>query len=66
MDSNSQNKKSWNLIIGITLVLFGSLRLYNKFQQEDPSMIRIILTIGFIGYGGFLIYNHFSNSDTDQ
>ncbi len=67
MENNTNpNKKSWNLMIGIALVVFGSFRLYNRLLDEnDLSILRIVLTIGFIIYGIYMIYMHF-NPPTDN
>lgn len=62
-DNQPTSRKKWDLMIGIALVIFGSFRLYNRFQSEVDWGFRSILTIAFIGYGGFLIYKYFTSSD---
>lgn len=54
-------RKTWDLMIGIALVLFGGIRLYNRLQAEAEWSFRSMITILFIGYGGYLIYRHFQN-----
>ncbi len=58
-------RKNWDLMIGIALVLFGSLRLYNRLQTQAEWNFRAILTLTFILYGGFLIYRHFQSTKKD-
>ncbi|WP_106795006.1 hypothetical protein [Aquimarina sp. Aq78] len=61
-NENKSPRRTWDLMIGIALVLFGSLRLYNRLQAQAEWDFRSIITILFIGYGGYLIYRHFQNS----
>ncbi|WP_024772835.1 hypothetical protein [Aquimarina macrocephali] len=61
-NENKSPRRTWDLMIGIALVLFGSLRLYNRLQAQTEWGFRSIITILFIGYGGYLIYRHFQNS----
>ncbi|WP_438424092.1 hypothetical protein [Aquimarina macrocephali] len=61
-NENKSPRRTWDLMIGIALVLFGSLRLYNRLQAQTEWDFRSIITILFIGYGGYLIYRHFQNS----
>ncbi|GAA4279205.1 hypothetical protein [Aquimarina mytili] len=61
-DENKPSRRTWDLMIGIALVIFGSLRLYNRLQANIEWDFRAIFTILFIGYGVFLIYRHFQNS----
>lgn len=66
MNDNEEHKnprKTWDLMIGITLVLLGSLRLYNRLQVEESFSIRSMFTIVFIIFGGFLIFRYFQNSE---
>ncbi|EZH71493.1 hypothetical protein ATO12_07280 [Aquimarina atlantica] len=58
-------RKTWDLMIGIALVLFGGLRLYNRLQAQAEWDFRVMITILFIGYGGYLIYKHFQNPSKD-
>ncbi|MBQ0736544.1 hypothetical protein J9332_19670 [Aquimarina celericrescens] len=55
-------RKTWDLMIGIALILFGGLRLYNRWQTEANWSLQSILTILFIGYGAFLVFRYFKNS----
>ncbi|WP_103072643.1 hypothetical protein [Aquimarina sediminis] len=64
-NNNKPSRKTWDLMIGIALILFGSLRLYNRLQTESEWGIRSILTILFIGYGGYLVYRYIQNSPKD-
>ncbi|MBG6133513.1 hypothetical protein IWQ47_004925 [Aquimarina sp. EL_43] len=58
-------RKTWDLMIGIALVLFGGLRLYNRLQAQAEWDFRVMITILFIGYGGYLIYKHFQTPSKD-
>ncbi len=66
-DENKSPRRTWDLMIGIALVIFGSLRLYNRFQTEAAWEwdFRAILTLVFIIYGAYLIYRHFQNPPED-
>ena len=57
-NENKPTRKNWDLMIGIALILFGSLRLYNRLQTQSEWNFRTILTLSFILYGGFLVYRH--------
>ncbi|MEW7278558.1 hypothetical protein ABW636_08175 [Aquimarina sp. 2201CG1-2-11] len=57
-NENKPTRKNWDLMIGIALILFGSLRLYNRLQAQAEWNFRTILTLSFILYGGFLVYRH--------
>ncbi|WP_299249215.1 hypothetical protein [uncultured Aquimarina sp.] len=59
-------RKKWDFMIGIALVLFGSFRLYQRTRTEAAWDYRAVLTILFIAYGGFLIYRHFQNQDSNK
>jgi len=65
-DENRNPRKNWDFMIGIALVLFGSFRLYQRTLAESGWDYRAILTILFIAYGGFLIYRHFQNQDSNK
>ncbi len=60
-EENNQQRKSWDFMIGITLVIFGCLRIYNIYNTNTGFDFRTMFTLLFIGYGGYLIYNHFQN-----
>lgn len=64
-ENKSPRKASWDLMIGIALVLFGSLRLYNRLQVESEWGVRSIFTLLAIGFGGYLIYRYFQNKSKD-
>ncbi|MEW7290768.1 hypothetical protein [Aquimarina sp. 2304DJ70-9] len=64
-DKNKPSRRKWDLMIGIALVLFGGLRLYNRLQTEAEWDFRSIFTILFIVYGAYLIYRHFQGSQKD-
>lgn len=64
-EENKSPRKNWDLMIGIALVLFGGIRLYNRLQTEAEWSFRSMLTILFIGYGGYLIYRYFQNTPKD-
>ncbi len=59
-------RKSWDLMIGITLVIFGFFRLYNQFQEAMEINFRILVTCLFIIYGGYLIFRHFYTNDEED
>jgi hypothetical protein len=61
-NNNKSPRRTWDLMIGIALVLFGSLRLYNRLQTEAEWNLRSIIIFLFIGYGGYLIYRYFKSS----
>ncbi len=63
MDENHKSqRKNWDFIIGIMLVLFGGLRLYNTTQHGFEWGYKPIFIIAFMLYGGYLIFRHFQNS----
>ncbi|MFD2564873.1 hypothetical protein [Aquimarina rubra] len=64
-EENKMPRKNWDFMIGIALVLFGSFRLYQRTQAGSEWDYRIILTVSFIAYGGFLIFRHFQNNKRD-
>ncbi len=64
-NENKTPRKKWDLMIGIALVLFGGLRLYNRLQTEEEWGFRSMLTLLFIGYGGYLIYRYFQSASQD-
>ena len=64
-EENKSPRKNWDLMIGIALVLFGGIRLYNRLQAEAEWSFRSMITILFIGYGGYLIYRYFQNTPKD-
>jgi len=53
-DPNQPSRKSWDLMIGITLVLLGSFRLYNRLQLESEISFRSLFTLSFIIFGCYL------------
>ncbi len=61
-NENKPSRRTWDLMIGIALVIFGGLRLYNRLQTKTDWDFRAIFTLLFIGYGAYLIYRHFQNS----
>ncbi len=65
-EENGIPRKKWDFMIGIALVLFGSLRVYQRFQNQLELDYKIILTVIFIAYGAFLIYRHFQNRDVHK
>lgn len=52
-------KKTWDLMVGITLVVFGSLRIYTSNIEWNFRTLFIMLCIG---YGGYMIFRHFRNA----
>ncbi|WP_103865188.1 MULTISPECIES: hypothetical protein [Aquimarina] len=60
-NDNKPSRKKWDLMIGIALILLGSFRIYNRLQEQTEWDFRSMLTLLFIGYGGFLIYRYFQN-----
>ncbi|MDY8135346.1 hypothetical protein [Aquimarina sp. 2201CG5-10] len=64
-EENKNPRRTWDLMIGIALVLFGSLRLYTRIQTETGWGINKIITVSFILYGVFLIYRHFQSSSNN-
>ncbi|GGX25585.1 hypothetical protein [Aquimarina muelleri] len=60
-EENKSPRRKWDLIIGIALILFGGIRLYDRLQAEAEWSFRSMITILFIGYGGYLIYRYFQN-----
>ncbi len=64
MEENKENnpRRTWDLMIGIALVIFGSLRLYNRLQNDQEWSFRAIFTISLVLYGAFLIFRHFKSS----
>ncbi|MBQ4821985.1 hypothetical protein [Aquimarina sp. MMG016] len=62
-EENKAPRKTWDLMIGITLVLLGSFRLYNRFQAESEWTFRSLFTIVFIIFGGYLIFRYLQNPD---
>ncbi len=65
-DKDNENpRKTWNLMIGVSFVLLGSLQLYNRVQQEGQWSVKSITIIVFILFGVYLIFKHFQNSTKD-
>ncbi|KAA1243412.1 hypothetical protein [Aquimarina sp. RZ0] len=58
-------RKTWDLMIGLALVLFGSFRLYNYMREDQDFNFRILFTGIFIIYGFFLIYKYSQNTDKE-
>ncbi|RZS93530.1 hypothetical protein [Aquimarina brevivitae] len=65
-DSNDKQRKTWDLLIGISLVIFGCLRLFNQYQKEETWTFRSWFMIIFIAYGAFLVYRHFFMQGKDN
>jgi len=61
-DPNQPSRKSWDLMIGITLVLLGSFRLYNRLQVESEISFRSLFTLSFIIFGCYLMFRYFQNN----
>ena len=49
----------WNLVLGIIFLLYGSFRLYQKSQIEEPETFGIIIAVGFILFGIYDLYKYF-------
>ncbi|SHJ71922.1 hypothetical protein [Aquimarina spongiae] len=64
-ENNKTPRRAWNLMIGISLVLLGSLRLYNHIRQQGEWNFRSITIIIFIIFGGYLIFRHFLQPPQD-
>ncbi|MAQ75548.1 MAG: hypothetical protein CL613_04345 [Aquimarina sp.] len=64
-DQNKNQRKTWDLLIGISLIVFGCLRLYNQLQTDESWTFRTWFMISFIIYGGFLVYRHFFIRDKE-
>lgn len=62
-EENKPSRKTWDLMIGLTLVLLGSLRLYNRLKTEDSFSLRSLFTMAFIAFGVYLIYKYFQQSN---
>ncbi len=58
---NNTPRRAWNLMIGISIVLLGSLRLYNRIQEESDWGFRSIFIVVFIVFGIYLILRYFQN-----
>ena len=66
-EENEKNpRKTWDLMIGITLVLLGSIRLYNRIQTEPDIGFRAVFTMLFIVFGGYLIFRYFKNNSQED
>lgn len=61
-DDEKTPRKTWDLMIGITLVLLGSIRLYNRIQIESGLSFRSIFTFVFIIFGAYLIFRYLRNT----
>jgi len=61
-EDDKSKRKTWDLMIGICLVLLGGLRLYNSIQTQTLLSFKGILILIFIIFGGYLIFRHFQNS----
>jgi len=64
-EGNKTPRKNWDLMIGTALVLLGSFRLYNRLKDSLEINVRVVFTIGFIIYGGYLILKYFRQSDNN-
>lgn len=49
----------WNLVLGIIFLAYGSFRLYQKSQMEEPDTFGLILAIGFILFGIYDLYKYY-------
>ncbi|SDR65848.1 hypothetical protein [Gramella sp. MAR_2010_147] len=49
----------WNLILGILFLGYGSFRLYQKTQLQEPDNFGIIIAVGFIVFGIYDLYKYF-------
>ncbi len=57
-----QRSNNWNLFTGLLLTFFGSFRVYQHFSEITTlGNFRLILSISFIGYGLFNLYQYFQN-----
>ncbi len=62
MESNNKSpRRAWDLMIGVALIIFGGLRLYNRWQAEEELNFRSLFILLFILYGAYLVYRHFQN-----
>ena len=57
----NNKRKTWDLMIGIAMVTFGPLRLYNRLQTEESLSFRSGIIIASIVFGGYLILRYFKN-----
>ncbi len=63
--NNNTPRSTWNLMIGISIVLLGSLRLYNRMREESNLGFWSYSIIFFIAFGAYLIFRHFLNRPKD-
>ena len=65
-DNQKNPRKTWDLMIGITLVLLGSIRLYNRLQTEPEIGFRAVFTLAFIVFGGYLIFRYLNSNSKEK
>lgn len=52
-------RNTWNLILGIVFLGYGSARLYQRLKNSEDDTFGIILAIGFIIFGIYDLYKYF-------
>ena len=59
-DEEPQPKRNiWNLVLGIVFLAYGSFRLYQKTQLQEPDNFGMILAVGFIIFGIYDLYKYY-------
>jgi len=61
-EDDQNPKRSWDLMIGISMTILGSFRLYKQLQEENILSFDTLFRIFFVLFGIFLIFRHFRNS----
>ncbi|GAA4271448.1 hypothetical protein U6A24_23010 [Aquimarina gracilis] len=62
---HNPSRRTWNLMIGISIVLLGSLRLYNRLKEAPDWGIGTLSIVFFIVFGLYLILRYFQNNPKD-
>ncbi|MCK8524279.1 hypothetical protein M0D21_22060 [Aquimarina sp. D1M17] len=62
-EEDKRPQRSWNLMIGISMVIIGSLQLYNRLQEEGEWNSRSFILLIFIIFGAYVLFRHFRSSN---
>jgi len=59
-DEEPQPKRNiWNLVLGIVFLAYGSFRLYQKTQLQEPDNFGMVIAVGFIIFGIYDLYKYY-------
>ncbi len=64
-EDKTPHRKSWDLMIGISLIIFYSFKLYNQIKSDAEWGFSLLFAVIFLIFGVYLIFRHFQNSDKE-